>query len=230
MAVSVLNPTTFSSKKSEFCPQSAFTAVFKVIIIWRNTPTYSMNQSSSWKPNGSSAGQEIPHILWNPNVHYRIHKCPPPVPILSQIDPAHASPSHFLKFHFNIILPSTPGSQYRDTLYLNIITRSVFVMEMECALSNIGGTVVKYYLYELKMLATRYGLDGPRIVSRWERDCSHTSTPTLGPTQPPVQWVPGLSRGKAAGAWHWPPTSSSAQFKKEKCYTSTPHLGLRGLV
>jgi hypothetical protein len=25
--------------------------------------------------------------------------------------------------------------------------------------------------------------------------------PALGPTQDPVQWVPGLSRGKAAGAW-----------------------------
>jgi hypothetical protein len=44
-------------------------------------------------------------------------------------------------------------------------------------------------------IATRYGLDGPGIESRWGRDFSHTSRPALGPTQPPIQWVPGLSRG-----------------------------------
>jgi hypothetical protein len=44
-------------------------------------------------------------------------------------------------------------------------------------------------------IATGYGLDGPEIESGWGCDFSHTSRPALGPTQPPVQWVQGLSRG-----------------------------------
>ena len=44
-------------------------------------------------------------------------------------------------------------------------------------------------------IATRYGLEGPGIESRWGRDFLHLSRPALGPKQPPAKWVPGLSRG-----------------------------------
>ena len=42
--------------------------------------------------------------------------------------------------------------------------------------------------------ATRYGMDGPGIEFRWGRDFIHPSRPVLGPTQPPIKWVPSISR------------------------------------
>jgi hypothetical protein len=58
------------------------------------------------------------------------------------------------------------------------------------------------------------------------------STTALGPTQPPIQWVPGaLSlRLKRPGseADHSPP--SSAEVKNAWSYTSTPPIRLHGLV
>jgi hypothetical protein len=57
-----------------------------------------------------AAIQELPSILWNPKVHYRVHKSPPMVPILSQIDRIHNIQSYLSKIHFNIAHPPTPWS------------------------------------------------------------------------------------------------------------------------
>jgi len=72
--------------------------------------TYPMVQSPSWEANWSADSQETPRISRNPKVHYRTHKRPPPVSILSQPNPVHIQTSHFLEIHPNIIRPSTPRS------------------------------------------------------------------------------------------------------------------------
>jgi len=84
-----------------------FTYVFSLSLF-----TYSMQQSPSWEANQFAGSQETPRILWNPKVHYHIHKCPRPAPILSQLNPFHTPTSHFLKIHLNIILPSMSGSPH----------------------------------------------------------------------------------------------------------------------
>ena len=66
-----------------------------------------MQQSPSWEANRFSVSQKIPRILWNTKIHYGIHKWPPPVPFLSQLDPVHAPTSHFLKIHLSILMLSS---------------------------------------------------------------------------------------------------------------------------
>jgi hypothetical protein len=75
--------------------------------LFQFTQTYypSMEQSPSWEANSSPISQKIFHILCNPKVQYRIYNRLPPVLILNQSQSVPVSPSHFLKIHFNIILP-----------------------------------------------------------------------------------------------------------------------------
>jgi hypothetical protein len=64
-------------------------------------------------------------------------------------------------------------------------------------------------------IATRYGLDGPGIKCRLGRDFPHPSRLALGPTHLPIQWVSDLfPEGKAAGAWRWLFTPSSAEVQE----------------
>jgi hypothetical protein len=63
-------------------------------------------------------------------------------------------------------------------------------------------------------IATGYVLDGLGSNPGVGRDFPHPSTLVLMPARPPMQWVPGLPRGKAAGARCCSSTPSSTEFKE----------------
>ena len=73
--------------------------------------TYSMEQSPSWKANRFAASQEIPRLLWNPKVHYRMHKCHLSLSWASSIQSMPPHPTSWrsiliLSSHMLLVLPS----------------------------------------------------------------------------------------------------------------------------
>jgi hypothetical protein len=85
------------------------------------------------------------------------------------------------------------------------------------------------YVESVCLYSLCYGLDGLGIESGQGRDITHPSRPTLGPNQPPMQWVPGFPRGgKRPGRGVDHPPSSSIEVK-ERVELTFPLPGFRGL-
>jgi hypothetical protein len=57
-------------------------------------------QCVSMETDSRSPDHEIPRLLWNPNIHYCVHKNPPPAP-----NPSYVNPIHILtRYFFTIFL------------------------------------------------------------------------------------------------------------------------------
>jgi hypothetical protein len=92
-------------------------------------------------------------------------------------------PFRFDQVNFNVSHPSTLSSPKCSLIFSFLFPENKFLYGLEIVRhdSSVG-------------IATRYGLDGPGIECRRGLDFPHPSRPVLGPTQPPIQWVPGLYR------------------------------------
>jgi hypothetical protein len=87
-----------------------------------------MEPSPSWEAASCAATQKLPSILWNPWVHYRVHKNPPLVPTLSQIDSVNTTPSYPCKIHFNNVHSPTSWSSYLSpSFWLSHLTHSCYM-------------------------------------------------------------------------------------------------------
>jgi hypothetical protein len=99
--------------------------------------------SPSSEAANRAATQEFPSILWNPKVHYRVHKSPPLVPILSQIDPIHTisfSLRSILIFftHLRLGLPSglfPPGFPKKTYMYSSSIPLVLHALPISSSLT-----------------------------------------------------------------------------------------------
>ena len=94
-------------------------------------------------------------------------------------------------------MKTTESSQHAENrvTFTGVVLISYDTEERKCFFLNHKGTHCYGGPSSLVSIATGCGLDGPGIESWWGRDFPHLFRPGLGPTQPPVQWVPGLSRG-----------------------------------
>jgi hypothetical protein len=78
-----------------------------------------MEQSPSIELNSSWADGEITRLAWVLEVYYRVHKTPPLIPTMSQMNPIHIFPHYIPKIHLTV--------SYHPRLdLLNILFPSVF--------------------------------------------------------------------------------------------------------
>jgi hypothetical protein len=93
-----------------------------------------MELNPCWESTNCAATQELPSILWNSKIHYRVHKSPPMISIPSQTNPIHPIPSYLrsiliLSTHLHLGPPSDlfPSGVSTNNLYAVLFPRSCYM-------------------------------------------------------------------------------------------------------
>jgi hypothetical protein len=116
-----------------------------------------MELRPSWEADSCAATQELPSILWKPKVPHLAYKSPSLVPIRSQINPVHTTPSGLSKIHFIVVHPPTSWSSGFSTNIVYSFLFSPFVLH---ALPISSSSTLSFWLY----LANRTSYEAPHYV------------------------------------------------------------------
>jgi len=128
-----------------------------------------MEQNPSSEAASLLASQEIRRPLWNPKVHYHVHKNPLLAPILSQMNLFQNLPPYFPKIQSNIILPTTPGCS--ESLKLQCIEKC----------KNVSNETCRSYWAPHFMFGSQCWRDKLHIYYREERKSSCLTTLGVNP-------------------------------------------------
>jgi hypothetical protein len=177
-----------------------------------------MEHSPSWEAISHSDSQKLPRLLRNPKVHYRVHKIPPPVQILSQMNPVHTH-SHpiclrsilMLLSHVRLGLPTGHFSSGFPTNILYIF--HIFPMHATCPVHlKLLDFITSSHVYIKRELAIR----------EWGAGCMEREWPGIFLSCTKRQSLPPTRQ--PAGHDTWLQNSECLPTFSPKSFVSPPHI------